>query len=104
MIAGIAELRNSGHTATMAAKPIVQVSSRGSITLPATVRRQLGLADGDVLTVEIRDGAVVLTPAHVTEVELYTDERLREFERSASMSPEELRRARETWGLPSSAP
>ena len=87
----------------MANKPIVQVSGRGSITLPAPIRRQLGLADGDVLTVEIRDGAIVLTPAHVTEVELYTDQRLREFDQNASMTPDDLRRARETWGLPPSA-
>jgi hypothetical protein len=60
------------------------------------------LREGDVLTVEVRDGSVILTPAVLSEVELYTDERLREFEEGSRMSAGELTEARRAWGLPAS--
>ena len=81
-------------------RSIAQLSVRGTLTLPAEIRRDLGLGEGDVLTVEIRDGAVVLTPTVLSPVEIYTDERIAEFDESARMTPQELARAREAWGLP----
>lgn len=38
------------------------VSSKGQIVLPAAARRRLRLARGDRLTVEFRDGSVLLRP------------------------------------------
>lgn len=76
---------------------VAQLSSRGTVTLPAALRRELGLSEGDVLTVRIANGAIVLTPAVLTEVEAYTDERIREFEGAARMSEDELRAARRAW-------
>jgi antitoxin PrlF len=52
------------------------VSKRGQITLPATLRRALGIQPGDVVTVEERDGDVVLKPAVVLEVSRYTDDEI----------------------------
>ncbi len=69
---------------------IAQLSGRGTITLPGSIRRKLGLSEGDVFTVRIENGSVVLTPAVVAEVELYTDERLAEFETAGQMSEDEL--------------
>jgi AbrB family looped-hinge helix DNA binding protein len=82
-------------------RAIAQVSARGTVTLPADVRRDLGLVEGDVLTVEIREGAVVLTPTVLTPVEIYTEARIAEFDESAKMTAEELALAREAWGLSS---
>lgn len=65
--------------------------------MPAGLRRELGLSEGDVLTVRIVNGAIVLTPAVLTEVEAYTDERIREFEDAAKMTEDELRAARRAW-------
>jgi AbrB family looped-hinge helix DNA binding protein len=76
---------------------VAQLSSRGTVTLPAALRRELGLSEGDVLTVRIANGAIVLTPAVLTEVEAYTDARIREFESAATMSQDELRAARRDW-------
>jgi AbrB family looped-hinge helix DNA binding protein len=76
---------------------VAQLSSRGTVTLPAALRRELGLSEGDVLTVRIANGAIVLTPAILTEVEAYTDERIREFEGAARMSEGELLAARRAW-------
>lgn len=67
------------------------------MTLPADVRRRLGLREGDVLTVRLSGRSIVLTPAVVTPVELYTDERIGEFERSAALTAEELAAARRAW-------
>ena len=77
---------------------IAQLSRRGTITLPAELRRELGLAEGDVLTVQLAGRSIVLTPAVVTPVELYTDERIAEFERSSGLGREELESVRRAWG------
>jgi AbrB family looped-hinge helix DNA binding protein len=52
----------------------VIVSRRGQITLPAPLRRRLGIADGDVVVLEERRGEVVIHPSAVIEVEAYSDE------------------------------
>ena len=79
--------------------PLVQISPRGQLTLPAEVRKTLGIRPGDPLIVTIKDGQIVLTPAVVTPIELYTDERVREFEDAAAMSDAELTDARRKWDL-----
>jgi AbrB family looped-hinge helix DNA binding protein len=76
---------------------IAQLSGRGTVTLPAALRRELGLSEGDVFTVRLENGTIVLTPAALTEVELYTDERLAEFEQAGRMSEDDLRAARRAW-------
>ncbi len=38
------------------------LTSKGQVTLPISVRRQLGLEKGTSLRVEIRDGEIVLIP------------------------------------------
>jgi antitoxin PrlF len=80
---------------------LVQLSSRGQVTLPSGVRRDLGLRPGDALVVAVQDGRVVLEPVEVLPLERYTDERIEEFRASAELSVEELEEARSIW---SSAP
>jgi AbrB family looped-hinge helix DNA binding protein len=85
------------------AEEIAQLSGRGTVTLPADVRRRLGLREGDVLTVRLAGRSIVLTPAVVTPVELYTEERIEEFQRTAELTAEELAEARRAWtGKPGS--
>ncbi len=78
-------------------EPLVHLSPRGQVTLPAGLRRSLGLRAGDAFRVRIDDGRVVLEPVEVVATELYDDERMSEFERASSMSEEELERARYAW-------
>ena len=78
---------------------IVQLNKRGQLTLPAEVRRALGLEPGDTLLLRVEKGKVVLEPAVVLPVEIYDEDRLLEFERAARLSPEEVRRIRERWNL-----
>jgi AbrB family looped-hinge helix DNA binding protein len=84
------------YDATME-ETIAQLSDRGTITLPAGLRRKLGLRRGDVLAVRLSGRSIVLTPAVVTSVELYTDERIAEFDRNAELTAEEAEQARASW-------
>jgi antitoxin PrlF len=68
------------------------VSSRGQVTLPAALRKRLGIAPGDVLIVEDRDGELVFKPAAVLEVERYTDEQIAEWDRNDTLSDDERSR------------
>jgi antitoxin PrlF len=78
---------------------VVQLSPRGQITLPGPVRRALGLEPGDNLVVSVDGERVVIEPAVVVPIERYTAERTKEFEESARMSPDEIRKARRKWRL-----
>ena len=78
---------------------IVELSARGQLTLPAAVRKALGVEPGDPLVVTIHEGKAILEPAVVVPIERYTNERIREFERASRMSAEELRKARRKWRL-----
>ncbi len=40
----------------------IKVSSRGAITLPAAVRRKLGIGSGHLLVLEEKPEGIVLTP------------------------------------------
>ena len=58
----------------------VQVNERGGLTLPKELRRTLGLEKGGVIMVEPAEGGLLLRPAVAYPIELYTDERVREFD------------------------
>lgn len=47
----------------MTTNEVVQLASNGRITLPGSIRRKVGLSEGDLLRVEVADdGRIVLTP------------------------------------------
>jgi len=47
---------------------ILQIRNKGTLTLPADLRRKYGLVEGDVFTlIDLGDGSFVLTP-HLTQV------------------------------------
>jgi AbrB family looped-hinge helix DNA binding protein len=63
-----------------AMKATVTVNSRGVITLPAALRKTLGLKADDQLIAETTPEGLLLRPAVTLPVELYTAERVREFD------------------------
>jgi len=65
------------------------VSSRGQITLPAGLRKRLGIRPGGVLSAEERGGELVLRPAVVLEMETYTDVDIRRWDEEDRLSPGE---------------
>lgn len=61
-------------------KTLLNVSSRGVITLPVRLRRALGLtADRQILAETTPDG-LLLRPAVTLPVEIYDDRRVAEFD------------------------
>lgn len=68
----------------------VKLGKKGQLSLPAGVLRRLGLQGSATLIVEeTEDGAVVLRPAAVVPVEVYSDARVREFEEANRSSAAE---------------
>jgi AbrB family looped-hinge helix DNA binding protein len=65
------------------------VSSRGQITLPANLRKRLGIRPGGVLSAEEKGGELVLRPAVVLEMETYTDADVRRWDKEDRLSPGE---------------
>jgi antitoxin PrlF len=65
------------------------VSARGQITLPAAMRRALGLSGNAVVTAEEREGRIVLTPAIVVETETYSDAEIAAWDKADVFRPGE---------------
>ena len=61
------------------AEPI-RINGRGSMTLPKILRKKLGIINGGVLLAETTSEGVILRPAVAFPIEIYTDERIAEFE------------------------
>ena len=68
------------------------VSGRGQITLPAGMRKHLGIAPGSAVIVEERDGALLLKPAAVLSIDTYSDAQIADWDREDVLSTDERRR------------
>jgi bifunctional DNA-binding transcriptional regulator/antitoxin component of YhaV-PrlF toxin-antitoxin module len=68
------------------------ISDKGQITLPAAMRKSLGLGRRSILTAEQIGGKIVLTPAVVLETEHYTEEQIAEWDRADRFGKDERRR------------
>ncbi len=70
-------------------KSTVVVSARGQITLPADLRHRLGIKEGGVVTLEERHGELILRPAAVVEVTMYSDEDITHWDAEDELSDAE---------------
>jgi AbrB family looped-hinge helix DNA binding protein len=61
-------------------KAAVTINSRGVITLPAKLRKSMGLKADDQLIAETTPEGLLLRPAVTLPVEIYTAQRVREFD------------------------
>lgn len=69
---------------------LVKLGKKGQVTIPKTILKQAGIADeAPLLIAAAPDGSIVLRQAGVYPIELYTDERIAEFERENAI-PDEL--------------
>ena len=57
----------------MIARETTTINDRGLIVLPAKLRRRFGFGSGTLVTVEERDGGLLLRPAVAVPVEIYSD-------------------------------
>ncbi len=86
----------------MSARETAKVGKRGTIVLPAALRRRFGLKEGSVLIAEERKEGILLRPAIVAPIEMYTAARRAEFLLSNAIDAEDYARAVEdvrTMGL-----
>ena len=63
-------------------KAILTVSSRGVVTLPAKLRKALGLNPDDLLIAETTPDGLLLRPAVTLPIEIYSEKRIREFDQA----------------------
>jgi len=75
-------------------KTTVMVSRRGVITLPAKLRRALGLKTEDILIAETTPEGLLLRPSVTLPVEIYSDARVREFDEGEADLKKVLERSR----------
>ena len=61
-------------------KATLTLTSRGVVTLPAKLRRALGLRADDQLIAETTPEGLLLRPAVTLPVEIYSEKRIREFD------------------------
>lgn len=62
------------------------VSTRGQITLPADIRKQFGIKSGEPVIIEDRNGELVLKPATVLAVEMYSPKQVAEWDQQDQLS------------------
>lgn len=71
-----------------------RVGKRGTVVIPAALRRRYGLTEGSLVIAEERAEGVLIRPAAALPVEIYTPERRAEFLLSNAIDAEDYARAR----------
>lgn len=71
-----------------------KVGRRGTVVLPAKLRRRLGIEEGSFVVAEEREDGILIRPATVLPIEIYTPERRAEFLLNNAVGAEDYRRAR----------
>lgn len=56
-----------------------QIGRRGTLVIPAALRKRFGLEDGVRVLAEAREDGVLIRPVSVSPIEIYSDERRAEF-------------------------
>jgi AbrB family looped-hinge helix DNA binding protein len=73
----------------------IRLGKKGQLSLPAAVLRKMGIQGAATLLIETtEDGAVILRPAGVYPVEVYTEARMKEFEAANRGTAAEAARVR----------
>lgn len=77
-------------------KATLTVTSRGVVTLPAKLRAALGLKPDDHLIAETTPEGLLLRPAVTLPVEVYSDQRIGEFDQAEADLEKALTRKKKT--------
>ena len=72
-------------------KTTLTVTSRGVVTLPAKLRKALGIQADDQLIAESTPDGLLLRPAVTLPVEMYSESRIREFDDGEAELQESMR-------------
>jgi AbrB family looped-hinge helix DNA binding protein len=74
---------------------VSKVGKRGTIVLPAKLRRRFGIEEGSLVVAEEREDGVLIRPAVALPVEIYTPQRRAEFLLSNAIDAKDYARAAE---------
>lgn len=77
----------------MATAQTTKVGKRGTITIPARLRRRFGIREGALLIAEERKEGVLIRPAAVVPIEIYTPARRAAFLLSNAVDAKDYARA-----------
>lgn len=72
-----------------------KVGKRGTVVIPAVLRRRFGLEEGSLVIAEDTEEGILLRPAVAVPLEVYSKERKAEFLLSNAVDPEDYARAGE---------
>jgi len=75
-------------------KATLTITSRGVVTLPAKLREAVGLRPEDRVIAEATKEGLLLRPAVILPVEIYTEDRLREFDEAEADLGQVLKKKR----------
>jgi AbrB family looped-hinge helix DNA binding protein len=75
------------------ARETTRVGKRGTIVIPATLRRRLGLEEGTLVVAEECEGGILIRAAVALPVETYSPERRAEFLLSNAVDDDDYARA-----------
>jgi AbrB family looped-hinge helix DNA binding protein len=70
-----------------------KVGKRGTVVVPARLRRKFGIEEGELVIAEERPDGILIRPAVALPVEIYTPERRAEFLLSNAVDAEDYRAA-----------
>lgn len=77
-------------------KTTLTVTSRGVVTLPAKLRKALGIQAEDQLIAETTPDGLLLRPAVTLPVEIYSADRVREFDEAEAELDKYLRKKKKS--------
>jgi AbrB family looped-hinge helix DNA binding protein len=81
-------------------KQTLIVSNRGQLTLPANLRKRFGIKEGGAVILEERENELVLKPALVLEVDMYTDDQVAAWDEADQLDDSERARVLNRLGKP----
>ncbi len=74
---------------------IVRLGKKGQVSLPKAVLKRLGLAGETLLLVDVTpEGGILLKPAGVYPIEIYSEKRVNEFLAEDRLTSKEQRRVK----------
>ena len=75
-------------------KEITKIGKRGTVVIPAALRQQMHLREGDLMIAEDHGDGILLKPAVALPIEIYAPERKAEFILSNAIDPSDYDAAR----------
>src|SRR5580698_10583109 len=73
---------------------VSKVGKRGTVVMPARLRRKFGIEEGSLVIAEEREDGILIRPAVAYPIEIYTPERKAEFFLTNAINEKDYQQAR----------